>query len=67
MDSGASACVQLSPLEMTATGVGEERSYNAGFAMYVANEEEQGRYNLFFHNCPNYDNGKVSVNFTVKF
>lgn len=27
--------------------------YNASFALYVATEEEQGLYNLYFNNCPN--------------
>ncbi|XP_041987347.1 protein GPR107 [Aricia agestis] len=26
--------------------------YNTSFAMYVASNEEEGLYNLYFHNCP---------------
>lgn len=36
--------------------------------MYVASEEEEGLYNLYFHNCQNYDNNKepLLVDFTVR-
>ena len=36
--------------------------------MYVANEDEEGLYNLYFHNCQNYDNNKepLLVDFTVR-
>lgn len=35
--------------------------------MYVASEDEEGLYNLYFHSCPNYgdDNKKVALDFTV--
>lgn len=36
--------------------------------MYVASEEEEGLYNLYFHNCQNYDNymEPLLVDFTVR-
>lgn len=36
--------------------------------MYVASEEEEGLYNLYFHNCQNYDNNMepLLVDFTVR-
>jgi len=45
-----------------------ERLYNTSFVMYVASEEEEGLYNLYFHNCRNYDNNKepLLVDFTVR-
>lgn len=62
----SSSCVQISPLPITFKEVNGEKYFDTGFAMYVANEEEQGLYNLFFHNCPSY-NEKVAVNFSVSF
>jgi hypothetical protein len=51
--------------EMTLRG---EKSYNTSFVMYVASEEEEGLYNLYFHNCWNYDSNKepLFVDFTVR-
>ena len=51
---------------MTVKEVQGEKYYNTSFAMYVANEEEEGLYNLYFHNCPNYKQ-KVEVDFSVSF
>lgn len=52
----------------TETTTKGERSYNTSFAMYVASEEEEGLYNLYFHNCRNYDNNQepLLVDFTVR-
>jgi hypothetical protein len=58
-----SACLQTLP--MTVKEVKGEKYYNTSFAMYVANEKEEGLYNLYFHNCPNYKH-RVSVDFSVK-
>lgn len=45
-----------------------ERLYNTSLVMYVASEEEEGLYNLYFHNCQNYDDNKepLLVDFTVR-
>ncbi|XP_014469317.1 PREDICTED: protein GPR107 [Dinoponera quadriceps] len=44
-----------------------EKSYNTSFVMYVANEEEEGLYNLYFHNCLNYNyEAPLSVDFTMQ-
>lgn len=58
-----SACLQTLP--MTRKEVNGEKYYNTSFAMYVANEEEEGLYNLYFHSCPNYNQHRVSVDFSV--
>ncbi|XP_014225374.1 protein GPR107 isoform X1 [Trichogramma pretiosum] len=58
-----SACVLTLP--MTVKEVQGEKLYNTSFAMYVANEEEEGLYNLYFHNCPNY-NRRVTVDFSME-
>lgn len=53
-------------METTTKG---ERSYNTSFVMYVATDDEAGLYNLYFHNCHNYDSYKepLLVDFTVGF
>lgn len=54
-------------LSMTVQIVKGERYYNTSFAMYVASEEEEGLYNLHFHNCPNYKyDSQVALDFTVR-
>lgn len=67
MNQGASSCVQVAPLNITVNKINGEEYFDTSFAMFVANEDEEGLYNLFFHNCPNYNekNEKVLVNFTV--
>lgn len=39
------------------------------FVIYIATEEEEGLYNLYFHSCPNYGYPKspVYLDFTVSF
>lgn len=65
-DSNACSRLRL-PMTMETTPKGE-RSYNTSLVMYVASEEEEGLYNLYFHNCQNYDNNKepLLVDFTVR-
>ena len=58
-----SSCLQVLP--MTVKEVKGEKLYNTSFAMYVANEEEEGLYNLFFHSCPNFPKRHVAVDFSV--
>ncbi|XP_044766777.1 protein GPR107 [Coccinella septempunctata] len=41
--------------------------YSTNFTISIASIEEEGLYNLYFHNCPNYDQGQeVSVDFTIQ-
>lgn len=65
-DSNACSRLRL-PMTMETTPKGE-RLYNTSLVMYVASEEEEGLYNLYFHNCQNYDNNKepLLVDFTVR-
>lgn len=68
LGSDNNACSRLRlPMTMETTPKGE-RLYNTSLVMYVANEEEEGLYNLYFHNCQNYDNNKepLLVDFTVR-
>ncbi|XP_058805437.1 protein GPR107 isoform X2 [Phymastichus coffea] len=58
-----SSCQQTLP--MTVQEIKGEKYYNTSFAMYVANDEEEGLYSLYFHNCPNYVH-RVDVNFSVE-
>ncbi|OXU22073.1 hypothetical protein TSAR_011759 [Trichomalopsis sarcophagae] len=58
-----SACLQKLP--MFVKEVNGEKYYNTSFAMYVANEKEEGLYNLYFHSCPNYKQ-HVSVDFSME-
>lgn len=54
-------------LSMTVQIVKGEKYYNTSFAMYVASEEEEGLYNLHFHNCPNYKyDSQVALDFTIQ-
>lgn len=51
---------------MTMQQVKGEKYYNTSFTMYVASEEEEGLYNLYFHNCPNYKyDSPVTLDFSV--
>lgn len=68
LGSDSNACSRLRlPMTVETTPTGE-RSYNTSLVMYVASEEEEGLYNLYFHNCQNYDNNKepLLVDFTVR-
>ncbi|XP_020290780.1 protein GPR107 [Pseudomyrmex gracilis] len=68
LEPDSNACSRLRlPMTMETTAKGE-KSYNTSFVMYVASEEEEGLYNLYFHNCQNYDNYKepLLVDFTVE-
>lgn len=49
------------------TNADGQNMYSTSFVMYVANEEEEGLYNLYFHNCLNYNyEAPLSVDFTVR-
>ncbi|XP_057333261.1 protein GPR107 isoform X2 [Microplitis mediator] len=53
-------------LNMTMETIDGEKYLNTSFAMYVMNEDEEGLYNFYFHNCHNYyDNDRSLVNFTM--
>lgn len=52
---------------MTVQTVKNEKYYGTSFTMYVASEEEEGLYNLYFHNCPNYKyDSQVALDFSVR-
>ncbi|XP_045462836.1 protein GPR107 [Harmonia axyridis] len=41
--------------------------YNTNFTISISSIKEEGLYNLYFHNCQNYDQGEeVSVDFTIQ-
>ncbi|KAK1118582.1 hypothetical protein K0M31_014888 [Melipona bicolor] len=62
----SSVCSRLK-LPMTVQTIRGEKYYNTSFAMYVASEEEEGLYNLYFHNCPNYKyDSQVALDFTIQ-
>ncbi|XP_076622721.1 protein GPR107 isoform X2 [Colletes latitarsis] len=63
--SESNACqLQLPLIVKTIKG---EKYYNTSFVMYVGSEEEEGLYNLYFHNCPNYKyNSQVALDFTIQ-
>lgn len=68
----SNACSRLRLPMTTETTPKGERLYNTSLVMYVASEEEEGLYNLYFHNCQNYNcqNNKkkdpLLVDFTVR-
>nr|XP_050858214.1 protein GPR107 isoform X1 [Vespula vulgaris] len=67
LDSYSCAHLAQAPLPMTMEIVKGKMYYNTSFAMYIANKEEEGLYNLYFHNCPNYkDDTQVAVDFTIQ-
>ncbi|XP_014206512.1 protein GPR107 isoform X1 [Copidosoma floridanum] len=53
-------------LPMSVHEVNNEKLYNTSFAMYVANEDQEGLYNLYFHNCPNYGPYRTEVDFSME-
>lgn len=58
---GNEHCTQNLPLVETKQG------FNTNFIIYVATEKEEGLYNLYFHNCPNYVEGQsVEVDFNIE-
>ncbi|XP_015176179.1 PREDICTED: protein GPR107 isoform X2 [Polistes dominula] len=60
-------CDRLTSLPMTMETIKGKTYYNTSFAMYVGDEEEEGLYNLYFHNCPNYKgNTQVALDFTIR-
>ncbi|XP_043248119.1 protein GPR107 isoform X2 [Colletes gigas] len=63
--SESNACLLQLPLVVKT--IKGEKYYNTSFAMYVGSEEEEGLYNLYFHNCPNYKyNSQVALDFTIQ-
>ncbi|XP_053994681.1 protein GPR107 isoform X1 [Hylaeus volcanicus] len=64
--SEVSVCSRLK-LPMNVQTIKGEKYYNTSFTMYVASEEEEGLYNLYFHNCPNYKyDAHVALDFTIQ-
>ncbi|XP_043586952.1 protein GPR107 isoform X2 [Bombus pyrosoma] len=58
---------QTTPFAMTVQTVKGEKYYNTSFSMYIASAEEEGLYNLYFHNCPNYKyDSQVALDFTIQ-
>ncbi|XP_035739173.1 protein GPR107-like isoform X2 [Vespa mandarinia] len=67
LESNSCAYLAQAPLPMTVETIKGKMYYNTSFAMYVANKEEEGLYNLYFHNCPNYKGDtQVAVDFTIQ-
>ncbi|XP_078042583.1 protein GPR107 isoform X2 [Augochlora pura] len=61
-----SGCTGIT-LPITVQNVKGEKYYNTSFSVYVGDEEEEGLYNLYFHNCPNYKyEMQVALDFTVQ-
>lgn len=55
-------CMQKIPLIEKKTGY-----FETNFVIYIANEKEEGLYNLYFHSCPNYVEGRsVGVDFSIR-
>lgn len=55
-------CIQK--LQLTETKPGY---FNTNFVIYIANEKEEGLYNLYFHSCPNYKESRsVGVDFSIR-
>ncbi|XP_034187075.1 protein GPR107 isoform X1 [Osmia lignaria lignaria] len=64
--SESNVCSRLK-LPMTVQTIKGEKYYNTSFAVYVASKEEEGLYNLYFHNCPNYKyDSPVALDFTIQ-
>ncbi|XP_060833088.1 protein GPR107 isoform X1 [Bombus pascuorum] len=58
---------QTTPFAMTVQTVKGEKYYNTSFSMYIASAEEEGLYNLYFYNCPNYKfDTQVALDFTIQ-
>ncbi|XP_011145733.1 protein GPR107 isoform X2 [Harpegnathos saltator] len=65
--SKSNTCCRLKLPMMVNNHANGRKSYNTSFVMYVANEEEEGLYNLYFHNCLNYNyEAPLSVDFTMQ-
>ncbi|KAL9881142.1 protein GPR107 [Glossina fuscipes fuscipes] len=52
-------------LPLTKTNINGINYYNMSFSMFVANIHEEGLYNLYFHDCPNYHGVNKQVSFAV--
>lgn len=64
--SEGSGCSRVT-LPMTVQTIKGEKYYNTSFSVYVGKKEEEGLYNLYFHNCPNYKyESQVELDFTVQ-
>ena len=48
------------PLHMDA-----QKRIQVYFLAEINQKEQEGLYNLFFHNCHNYQKSKIAINFTV--
>ncbi|KAK9885903.1 hypothetical protein WA026_013777 [Henosepilachna vigintioctopunctata] len=52
--------------EISAQTIDKVTYYSTNFTISISTIEEEGLYNLYFYNCPNYDsNQEVSVDFTI--
>lgn len=50
----------------TGNGSNKLKYYNTSFYLYVGSQSEEGLYNLYFHNCQNYNyKTPVALDFTV--
>ncbi|KAK5640013.1 hypothetical protein RI129_010824 [Pyrocoelia pectoralis] len=67
LSSVSNPCGKLRlPISIQHDGKGAP-SFNTSFVMSILSSTEEGLYNLYFYNCPNYDSNKqVSLNFRIQ-
>ncbi|XP_066148419.1 protein GPR107 isoform X2 [Euwallacea fornicatus] len=64
--SSENACKDIN-FDIDRLTVGGKTFYNASFVMAVETLKEEGLYNLFFHNCPNYNpSTETTLDFEIK-
>lgn len=62
-------CPKLEKLKLhiNRTTTDEVTYFNTSFVVYVESEDDEGLYNLYFHNCQNYkDDSPVALNFNLE-